>query len=148
MTFRASNQTSADAYANIKRQAAATKQYMTQQASAMQSATSQAWVPLGVIQHLRDVILLMDGWAATPGLAAYSQAQENDGAYNVATEYSAMRSAMVSARDALIAIFPTSGGFLAYQTMSADGTLGVRTFTAAQLAPVVTQCQNVAATIS
>jgi hypothetical protein len=148
MTFKASNQTAADAYASIKRQAAATKTYMTQQATAMQSPTSQAWVPLGVIQHLRDVIALMDGFAATPGLAAYAQAQENDGTYDVVAEYQAMRAAMVSARNTLIGMFPTSGGFLAYQTMDASGNLGVRTFTAAQLAPVVTQCQSVAATIS
>jgi hypothetical protein len=148
VTFKASNQTTADAYANIKRQAASTKVYMTQQATAMQAATSEAWVPLQVIQHLRDVIALMDGWAATPGLAAYAQAQENDAAYNVASEYTAMRNAMVSARDSLIGMFPTSGGFLAYQTMDASGNLGVRTFTAAQLASVVTLCNNVAATIS
>lgn len=148
MTFKASNQSCADAYANIKRQAAATRQYMLTQANAMQAATSQAWVPLAVIQHLHDVIALMDGWTATPGLAVYAQDQENDPAYNVSTEYSAMRAAMVSALNALVGMFPISGGFMAYQTLAADGTIGVRTFTSAQLAPVVTQCQNVAATIS
>lgn len=148
MAFKASNQIAADAYANIKRQAAATKKYMNDQAAAMQAATSPAWVPLGVIQHLRDVIVLMDGWAATPGLAVYAQTQENDVTYDVAAEYQAMRTAMASARDTLIGIFPTSGGYLAYQTIAADGTLGVRTFTSAQLASVVTQCQNVASKIS
>lgn len=148
MTFRASNQSSADAYASIKRQANATKQYMGTQAAAMQAATVSAWVPLGVIQHLHDVIALMDGWATTPGLSIYAQTQENDPLYDVVAEYQAMRSAMVSARDTLVGMFPTSGGFMAYQTLAADGTIGVRSFTSVQLAPVVTQCNNVAATIS
>lgn len=148
MTFRASNQSSADAYANIKRQANATKQYMGAQAAAMQAATVLAWVPLGVIQHLHDVIALMDGWAATPGLADYAKAQENDATYDVVAEYQAMRSAMVNALNTLVGMFPTSGGFMAYQTLGADGTISVRTFTNTQLAAVRTQCQNVAATIS
>lgn len=148
MTFKASNQTTSDAYANIKRQAAATKQYMTAQATAMQAATVEAWVPLAIIQHLRDVIAMMDGWAATPGLVDYAKAQENAPTYDVAAEYSAMRTAMVSARDTLVSMFPTSGGYMAYQTLGATGAITVRTFTSAQLAAVVTQCQTVAATIS
>ena len=148
MTFRASNQTCADAYASIKRQAAATKQYMGAQATAMQAASVDAWVPLQVIQHLHDVIALMDGWTAVPGLSVYAQAQENDSSYNVVTEYQTMRTAMASALSTLTGMFPTSGGFMAYQILGADGTISVRTFTSAQLAPVVTQCNNVSATIS
>lgn len=148
MTFRASNQSCADAYAALKRQALATRQYMNQQAAAMQAASVSASIPASVIQHLQQVIGLMDAWAAVPGIAAYAQAQENDATYNVANEYTAMRNAMVSARDQLIGMFPTSGGFMAYQSLAADGTITVRTFTSAQLAPVVTLCNNVAATIS
>ena len=149
MTFRATNQVTADAYASIKRQAAATRQYCQQQATAMQAATTSADVPFAVIQHFAVVIPMFDGWAATPGIASYAQAQENDPAYDVAAEYTAMRSAMVSARDQLISMFPKdANGFLLYQTMNAGGVVSARTFTAAQLAPVVTLLNNVAATIS
>ena len=148
MTFRASNQTTADAYANIKRQAVETKAYMTNQATAMQAASSPATTPLSVIQHLQKVIALFDGWTATPGIATYAQQQENDPTYDVATEYTTMRTAMVNALNSLVSIFPTSGGFMAYQTLNLDGTITVRTFTAAQLSSVVTLCNSVAATIS
>ena len=148
MTFRATNQVCADAYASIKRQAVETKSYMTAQATAMQVASVSAYVPLGVIQHLAQVIGLMDGWTATPGIATYAQAQENDPTYDVATEYGTMRTAMASALTQLVTLFPTSGGFMAYQTLNADGSITPRQFTAAQLATVVTLCNNVAATIS
>ena len=148
MTFRATNQITSDAYANIKRQAAATKQYCQQQATVMQQAAS-ANVPFAVIQHFAVVIPMLDGWTATPGIAAYAQAQENDPAYDVAAEYTTMRNAMVSARDQLISMFPKdANGFLLYQTLNANGTVSARTFTAAQLAPIVTLLNNVAATIS
>lgn len=149
MTFLASNQATSDAYAALKRQALATKKYMQDQAAAMQQQIVSAYIPLSVIQHFQQVIALMDGWASAPGIAAYAQSQpENPPGYDVAAEYTAMRNAMVSARDQLIGMFPTSGGFMAYQTLSADGTITIRTFTSAQLAPVVTLCNNVAATIS
>lgn len=146
--FRASNQSVADAYANIKRQAVSTKQYMNAQIAAMQAPVSTAWIPLGIIQHLQQVIAMMDDWAATPGLPDYARTQENNQAYDVIAEYQAMRTAMVNALNALISMFPTSSGFLAYQTLAADGTISVRNFTSAQLTPVVAQCQNVTATIS
>ena len=150
MTFRASNQSVADAYAALKRQALASKIYLNQQSSAMNTqATTSAYIPKAVIQHLVQVIALMDGWSATPGIATYAQAQENDPTYDVVTEYTAMRTAMVSARDQLVTMFPKDAqGHLLYETFDAgDNVVGV-TFTQAQLAPVVTLLNNVAATIS
>jgi hypothetical protein len=49
-----------------------------------------------------------------------------------------MRNAMVSARDTMIADFPKdANGWLLYQQMNANGTLTLRNFTGAALAPAV-----------
>jgi hypothetical protein len=149
MAFRASSIVTSDAYANIKRQANASKAYLQQKRQEMTAATVSASVPFAVIQHFAAVLPLLATWAATAGLAAYAQAQENDPAYDVSAEYVAMRNAMQSARDQLIATFPKDGsGFLLYQTMNADGTVALRTFTAAQLAPTVALLDSVIATIA
>jgi hypothetical protein len=149
MAYRASTRNAVlQAYASINEQMLLTKKYMNDQADLMFAATVSAWIPLQVIQHLRDVIARFDVWAATPGLAAFAQAVENDPAYDAVAEYLTTRDTLVSARDQLISMFPKStGGYLAFQTMDAIGNMDVRTFTNTQLAPVVTLCRNVAATI-
>lgn len=140
----------AEAFKNLKTQAGATKQYLQTQRALMVAATCNSAVPLAVIQHLGQARTLMAGWAATPGLAAYASAQYDDPAYDVAAEFVAMRDAIVSARDTLIAMFPKEAGtgFILYQTIQADGSLAFRTFTAAQLAGAVAQIDSVIATIA
>lgn len=115
----------------------------------MVAATCSADIPLAVIQHLGQVAGLMTTWAATPGLAAYAQAQVNDPAYDVVAEFTTMKNAINSARDTLITMFPKDGnGFILYQTINADGSVAVRTFTAAQLSGAVAQMDSVIATIN
>ena len=148
MAYRASTRKAVlQAYASINEQMLLTKKYLNDQADLMLAAVVSAWVPLQVIQHLRDVIARLDVWAATPGLREFAQAVENDPAYDAVAEYQATRATLDSTRDQLVTMFPKSGGFLAFQTMDADGNMAVRTFTNTQLAPVVTLCRNAAATI-
>lgn len=112
-------------------------------------ATVTADIPISVIQHFGQVIQILDALASTPGLATYAKAQVNDSNYDIAAEYTAMRTAMVNARDNLISGFPKDGnGFLLYQTLSAQGQIQFRTFTAAQMASAVTLIDAVIATIS
>jgi hypothetical protein len=149
MAFKANTQDVAIAYAAIKQQARATKVYLQTQVATMQQPTCDSVIALSTIQHFGIVVGLFAGWSATPGLAQYARDQENDQAYNVVAEYTAMNNAMVSARDSLISMFPKDGnGFLLYQTLNAQGQIGTRTFTAAQLASVVTLLNNVIATIA
>jgi len=148
MAFKATALAAEQAFDRLRTQALASKNYLTTQRTAMQQATCDALVPLSVIQHLGTVVTLMNGWASTPGLAAYAQAQVNDPSYNIVAEFTAMRDAMVSARDTLIAMFPKDGnGFILWQTINANGGLVNRTFTAVQLVGAVTQVNNVIAAI-
>lgn len=149
MTFRASGVIAQDAYANLRRQVANSRFYLTNQKAVLQQPTSDAVVALAVIQHFSQVIPLMQGWAATPGIVQYAKDQVNDQAYDVVAEFNAMMTAMQNTLASLIAMFPKDGGgFLLYQKLNANGSFTNRTFTAAQLAPVVTLIDAVIATIS
>lgn len=147
--FIASATSPAQAYDRICTQAASSKQYLTAQAAAMSAASCDSQVPLAVILHLGQASGLMTTWAAVPGLATYAQAQVNDPTYDIVMQFNTMLTAMQSALSSLINMFPKDvNGFATYQTIQANGTLLNRTFTAAQLAPVVTLLNAVTATIA
>jgi len=149
MAFIASSITTSDAFASLRRQAVATKQYMQTQKVKMQQSSCDAQVPLSVIQHCGQVIDLMAGWAATPGLAQYARDQVNNQSYDVAAEYTTMRDTIIACRDSLIAMFPKDGGgFILWQTIQPTGVLQNRTFTAAQLAAAVNEMDLVIASVT
>ena len=152
MAFKATALAAEQAFDKLRTQALASKNYLTPQRTAMQQASCDALVPIAVIQHLGTVVGLMNGWASTPGLAAYAQSQVNDPSYDIVAEFTAMRNAMVSARDTLIGMFPKdatgpNGGYVLWQSINASGQLVNRTFTAAQLAGAVTQVSAVISAI-
>lgn len=147
--FKATVLSTEQAFGRIRAQAAATKQYLTTQKAAMQQPLCPASTPLAVIQHLGQVAALMAGLAAVPGLADYARAQVNDPLYDIVAEFNAMKAAIDGARDTLIGMFPKDvNGWLLYQSLQPDGTIQVRNFTAAQLAPAVVQIDGVLATIA
>lgn len=149
MAFNATQTAAEDAFRRLRTQAGASRTYLQGQRALMVAPTCSALVPLAVIQHFASVIDLMTTLAQTPGLAAYARAQFDDPGYDVAAEFLAMRTAMVSTRDSLIDLFPKDGnGFLLYQTISPTGALGARTFTAAQVAPAVALIDTVITTIA
>lgn len=149
MAFRATVVAVEQAFDRLRQQAINSKQYLTQQRAQMVTPTVASSTVISTIQHLGQVVTLMNGWAATPGLAQYAKDQVADQAYDVVAEFTAMRNAMVSARDNLIAAFPKDGSnFLLYQTLNVDGSIAFRTFTAAQVASAVALIDSVIAAIS
>lgn len=149
MTFRATQISASQAFKSLQTQALGTKQYLQTQRALMVAPTCNSGVPLAVIQHLGQVDALMTVWAATPGLAAYARAQYDDQTYDVVAEFNTMKTAITSAKDTLIAMFPKdASGFILYQTIQPNGSIAFRTFTAGQLAGAVTQIDSVIATIA
>lgn len=149
MTFNASPPVLDSAFQAIRMQARDSKVYLQNQRALMAAPSCSALVPYQVIKHFAVVIPALNTWAATQGLVAYAQQQVNDPSYDIAAEFTAMRNAMVSARDGLIGMFPKDGsGFLLFLSLDALGNDVVRTFTQAQLAPAVSQIDAVIATIN
>lgn len=148
MAFKATVVACEQAFSNIRKQAAATKVFMQQNKVLMQQSPCDSQIPLNVIQHCGINIARMDAWAATPGLVSYATAQVNDPSYDIVAEYQAMRSAMVSCRNDLMAMFPKDAtGYLLYHTLDVDGRVQSRSFTAAQLAAAVVRMDAVIASI-
>lgn len=146
--FQASTVTTQDAYADIRRQAVATKAFLATNRALLVAPTSSANVPIAVIRHLSDVIPRLDALAVTPGLPQYAKDQHSNQSYDVVAQYNAMKTLMVSVRDTLITMFPKdANGFLLYQTLNASGVLVTRTFAAAQVAPAVVAIDALIASI-
>jgi len=146
--FKASTKSAEGALSNIRRQALASKVYLTNQRALLVTAPVSSTVPLAIIQHLASVIQTMTVEAATPGLAAYAREQLGDPNYDVVAEFTTMRNLMVSVLQNLTTMFPKDGGgFLLYQTFAADGSIATRTFTPAQVAPAVALIDSLIASI-
>lgn len=149
MAFRTTVLGTEQAFDRLRTQAASSKIYLTSQRAVMVLASVPASVPVAVIQHLGQVVITMNALAATPGLAQYAKDQVNDQTYDVVAEFNTMRDAMVAARDNLIGMFPKDGSnFILYQTFNADGSIAIRNFTAAQVAPAVALIDVVIASIA
>jgi len=142
MAFRASQIKVADAFSNICAIAFGTSQFLQSQRAPMTAASIPASTPVGIVATLASRIASLDAAVASVDSAAlqiYAQAQVNDPNYNPAAEYSAMRSAIIAVGTSIMSIFPKDvNGYLLYQTFDANGNLVMRTFTAAQVASVVT----------
>jgi len=146
--FKATTVAAEGALSQIRRQAAATKQFLVTRRALMVAPTVSSTIPLAVIEHLAQVIPALTTLAATPGLLAYAQAQLSDPTYDIVAEFNAMRTMMISTRDNLITMFPKdANNFILYQTINAAGILTPRTFTAAQVAPAVALMDTLIATI-
>ena len=143
MAFRATKPT---AYTTAKSTAAQAKQLAQQSRDAMAAGT----VSGNVIRQLLDRLLIakttFQSVAAVPGIAAYAQAQEGDGAYDVAAEFTAMTDAIDDVGAWILANVPTSGGYVQMEQWSASG-VSVRQFTTAQTAGLRTQLDALIATI-
>ena len=63
---------------------------------------------LSWIANLNDALAQLDVVSALPGMQAYAQTQFGSGTYDVATEFSGMRAALVAIRDWLLANIPSN----------------------------------------
>jgi len=86
--------------------------------------------------------------AATPNLAQYAKAQENDPAYDIGAEFTAMIATLDTVITTIQAAFPKdANGFLLAETLNAAGERVPRKFTGAQLAGIVADLDAVVAGI-
>ena len=87
--------------------------------------------------------------AATPGLAAYAQAQINNASFDVTGAFNTMQAALVAVGSWIIGNFPKDGnGNLLYVTFNSSGIPQYLAFTQAQLAPLAALLTALSATIN
>lgn len=147
MAFRAGNVIPIEAYTIVKRAAVQLKLNM-------QSMKAQLAASGANYDYLRDIYRTLeransqfDNLKTTPGLAAYAQDQENDPAYDVAAEFTAMQAAITAAMTWMDSNVPTSVTAKSPANWG-DGSLIETAFTAGQTAGLRTALQGVIDTIS
>jgi hypothetical protein len=149
MAFPASNQNLADAYRLLKGRANDVRtQSVSLRAASLAGAVAADRI-LNYASMLARSKVEMTALAATPGLATYAQAQENNGALNIATEYNTMVAQIDATVAWIVSNFPQDGGgFKLAFTMANDGTPVYRTFDTASLATFRTALDALITTIS
>lgn len=149
MAFPASNQNLADAYRLLKGRANDVRsQSVSLRALSLAGAVGADRI-LNYAAMLARSKAEMATLSATPGLAAYAQAQENNVALNIVTEYNTMAAQIDATVAWIVANFPQDGaGFKLAFTMANDGTPAYRTFDTATLTGFRTTLDSLIATIS
>ena len=97
MAFRASNIVPQRAYDRVKQAAVNLKGALEGANTTMAAGAVSLEYLAEVRQRLVDADTQFDSLKVTPGLAAYAQSQEDDNAYDVAAEFTAMQAAITNA---------------------------------------------------
>lgn len=104
---------------------------------------------IDVWEHLKATKARLQSLGATPGIAAYAQAQYDDDTLDLAAEFTAVIAAVNGVTANVESTFPADGsGWLLAAKFGAGGTLEYRQFTPAQLATLAGLLNDLAATIS
>lgn len=147
MTFRAGNIIPSDAYQVVKRAAIQLKLNCESFASTLQASGAD-------YNLLRDIYLTLvraknqfDALKVTPGLAAYAQDQENDPAYDVAAEFTAMLAAISGAITWMDSNVPTSVTAKAPAEWSNSDSMISNSFSSGATAGLQTELNAIAAVI-
>jgi len=103
--------------------------------------------------YLADCVLSFDNLTANAvadGLVAYAQQQENDPGLDVVANYSAMRSAIVSAQDWLVANFPrdAANNLVVFANFDANKRYSDIALTTQERTAFQSQVSSIAATIA
>lgn len=136
MAFRASNAVPAREYERAKSLGWQVRQLAANRSGSFATGANAAEV-LSAVDNLRSLRVALVQVASTPGIAAYAQAQEDDPAYDVAAEFSALLAAIDSAVTTVVNAVPKdANGYLLVNNINPDGTLVPREFSGAALSGV------------
>src|SRR6056297_2993456 len=126
MTFPASTQIKVDALQKVRRTANQLKANMQTRKDAMANGSVSGAYIIATMVDLKSAITTFDEVAAVAGISTYAQEQYEDSEMDIATEFTAMKTAAETARDWIITNLPQSNGFLAVRTMDSTGKISDR----------------------
>lgn len=145
--FPSSGATLADKWTRIQSDAARLKSRSQTLVAAAQITRREALEYQNALLDIRADLETLTAGAASNGLQAYAQAQINDGALNVATEYTTMRNALDALTSWLVTNFPNTTGELRVYTFVSSRVTDIQ-LTAGELTAYKTQLSNLIATIN
>ena len=136
MAFKASNILPQSAYNRARNAALNLRQYCQAKSAVIQTSGMNGNDLLGIIETLKQSSIDFATLKVTPGIAQYAKDQENDQAYDVATEFNALESLVNTAVTNLAASLPVdSNGYLLLLKLQGS-VKDWRAFTSAQLAGI------------
>lgn len=106
------------------------------------------WV-FNLLENLKRMISVLNGYAAVPGLNAYATANIPGYTGTMTTDIAATVAAAQACIDWVVANFPkdSTNTFILAQTLNSDGSLTERQFTSIQTAGLQTNLQSLISTI-
>ena len=136
MAFKASNILPQSAYNRARNAALNLRQYCQAKSAVIQTSGMNGNDLLGILETLKQASIDFATLKATPGIAQYAKDQENDQAYDVATEFNTLESLVNTAVINLAASLPVdSNGYLLLLKLQ-DSVKDWRAFTPVQLAGI------------
>lgn len=134
-----------DAHNMIRSNAAGVKAQAQNALISLQAGAVSANFIFQVLDQLGGIINALNQWKAVAGLDAYATAQGYTG--SLSADCTACANAATACINWVVAIFPASGGFIQAETLNADGSRTLRSFSSAQTAGLQTNLQAFIATI-
>lgn len=148
MAFKASSIILVTAYERIKTEAAAVKRRSERLRDQSAAGAISADLIIDWVHEQKNRKDAMAALAATPGLVAYAKNQEDDGTYDVVSEYNAMITGIDTVIEWVDSNFPQDGsGYLLKDQMAVDGTITPRAFSTAATAGMRTELDALIALI-
>lgn len=148
MGFPSTSTTDLDTAWNIVRNRAAQLRQSSQALNVQASQNTGADRIVGYLGSLADARDAISAAAATPGLAAYAQAQINNNTFDLVSAFNTMVAQIDATRAWIKTNFPKDGsGNLLYQQLDANGRIVTLQFTSAQLAGLQSVLVALVATI-
>ena len=149
MAIKASGQVLSTAYTSYRATCWAIKQLALSAANKLQAETVDSDYILLILASLLAHKETLQDIAATPGLAAWAQGQENDPAYNITAEHVSFMALMTAAGNWITSNIPKdASGYLLVNKFDASGNISPRSFTTVQTANLVVALQAIASAVA
>ena len=148
MPFLASNTIPQDAYQRTKRTAVSLKANCQGFVTQLAAANANYSFLRDIYMTLKNANAFFETMKAVPGIGDYAKAQENDAAYNVAAEFTAMQGAIATAVTWMNSNVPTSVTAITPANWTDNGPMIATEFTPAQTATLRTHITAVANSIA
>ncbi len=133
MTFRVGGL--GKAYLKVQNEAIQLRAFAVTAQANLAAGNISANAVISVLTRMTGSIAVFDSVSSIPGLAVYAQNEENDVSYDVAAEFTAMRTEAIGTRDWILSNFPTAAsGEIIKDTLESDGSITVRQFTPVETA--------------
>ena len=103
---------------------------------------------IGSVRYLKSVLPALKAVTTEPGMAQLAKDQYGDQGYDVVADMGLLVTAIETAITDIVALFPTgAGGYLLTHSFDAQNELKPRSFTGAQLAPLVAKLNEISAAV-